>query len=71
MRPYIDVLREELALREKTHYKKVISLYILEGSYDAQFDRYSKVHKAFALPGIDTYRLTFIASELGFKIMST
>ncbi|MDP1608866.1 MAG: hypothetical protein Q8L98_06095 [Chlamydiales bacterium] len=69
MRSYVDALRDELAIREKTQYKKVVSLYILEGSYDAQFDRYSKVHKAFALPGIDTYRLTFMASELGCKVM--
>jgi len=69
MRPYIDALRNELSVREETRYKKVVSLYILEGSYDAQFDRYSKVHKAFALPGIDTYRLTFMASELGCKVM--
>lgn len=66
---YIDKLKAELIEREKTCAKKVISLYILEGSYDAQFDRYAKVHAAFALPNIDTYRITFTSEELGFNIM--
>ena len=69
MRHYIDKLKTELVEREKTYAKKVISLYILEGSYDAQFDRYAKVHAAFALPGIDTYRITFSSEELGFNVM--
>ncbi len=69
MRHYIDKLQAELIEREKTCAKKVISLYILEGSYDAQFDRYAKVHKAFALPSIDTYRITFTSEELGFNVM--
>lgn len=69
MRPYIDKLKAELIEREKTSEKKVISLYILEGSYDAQFDRYAKVHAAFAIPNIDTYRITFTSEELGFNVM--
>lgn len=69
MRQYIDVLRNELAVREKVRAKKVVSIYILEGSYDAQFDRYAKVHDAFALPCIDTYRVTFTSEELGFNVM--
>lgn len=69
MRHYIDVLRDELLAREHARTQKVISLYILEGSYDAQFDRYAKVHDAFALPGIDTYRVTFTSEELGFNVM--
>jgi hypothetical protein len=69
MRHYVDALRNELITREQTCSKKVISIYILEGSYDAQFDRYAKVHSAFALPHIDTYRITFTSEELGFNIM--
>jgi len=67
---YVDALRNELVVREKTRSKKVVSLYLLEGSYDAQFDRYSKIHSAFALPSIDTYRLTFTSEELKFIVMS-
>ncbi|MBA4259967.1 MAG: hypothetical protein C0446_12445 [Chitinophaga sp.] len=69
MRHYIDKLKAELVEREKTGIKKTISLYILEGSYDAQFDRYAKVHEAFALPHIDTYRITFTSEELGFNVL--
>lgn len=69
MRHYIDKLKAELIEREKACARKVISLYILEGSYDAQFDRYAKVHAAFALPDIDTYRITFTSEELGFNVM--
>ncbi|WP_133130246.1 hypothetical protein [Legionella yabuuchiae] len=69
MRHYIDKLKVELIERERSCAKKVISLYILEGSYDAQFDRYAKVHAAFALPDIDTYRITFTSEELGFNVM--
>ena len=69
MHHYIDKLKAELIEREKTGIKKTISLYILEGSYDAQFDRYAKVHEAFALPHIDTYRITFTSEELGFNVL--
>ncbi len=68
-RHYVDVLHRELQVRLSSRTKKVVSLYILEGSYDAQFDRYAKIHNAFALPGIDTYRITFSSQELAFNTM--
>lgn len=67
---YVDALKDEIMSCERTLSKKVISMYILEGSYDAQFDRYSKVHTTFAIPGIDTYRVSFVSEELKFNIMS-
>lgn len=70
MLSYVDALSNEINNREITRSKKVISMYILEGSYDAQFDRYSKVHKTFAIPGIDTYRVSFVSEELNINSIS-
>lgn len=69
MRHYVDALRDTLNQRNHCRNHKVISMYILEGSYDAQFDRYAKVHEAFALPSIDTYRVTFVSGMLELHAM--
>ncbi len=67
---YVKAIEEEIKNQEETKSKKVISMYILEGSYDGQFDRYSKVHQTFAVPGIDTYRVSFVSERLQFNVMS-
>lgn len=67
---YHSAIQNYVINREKEKNKKVISLYILEGSYDAQFDRYSRVHQAASINDIHTYRITFSSDRNIINFMS-
>lgn len=68
--PYLDALKNEIADRHIQRDKKAIALYILEGSYDAQFDRFQRLFKAVGINGIETYRLTFNPENANMQLMS-
>lgn len=70
MAHYVTAIEEEIKKQEETKSKKVVSMYILEGSYDGQFDRYSKVYQTFAVPAIDAYRVSFVSEILRFGVMN-